>query len=170
MSTPGDLLAGIASGQQANQPAQPAASQNAAPASTPGDLLAKIAATPDQGSQIVPADASATAGAMADAGVSDYKPGQGAPFGHYGKGAMTSSDVTPTQAELGAGAIAGTTAAVGTAAALPAVIPATVAGAKAINTWARANPVHAYLVLQLLREALPSFRKAVGIVKGSPDE
>ncbi len=66
-----------------------------------------------------------------------------------------------------AGATIGATAA---ASALPAVLPHTVAGIKAIGTWAEANPAKAYGLFLLLKELSPTFKKAVGIVKSAPTE
>ena len=69
---------------------------------------------------------------------------------------------------LVAGATAGATA--GASALLPAVLPHTVAGIKAIGTWAEANPAKAYGLFLLLKEMVPGFKKAVGIVSHAPTE
>lgn len=54
--------------------------------------------------------------------------------------------------------------------ALPAVIPSTIAGVKAIGTWAEAHPFHAWALLQTLKEIVPGVKKAVGLVKSAPGE
>lgn len=71
---------------------------------------------------------SATAQQMQAQGVSNYKPGQGLPFGHYGMG-MTTGDVTPEQAKSGALTIGGVTL----GAAAPAIASA---GARALIPYA----------------------------------
>lgn len=93
---------------------------------------------------------SATAQEMQSQGVSNYQPGRGLPFGHYGTG-MTTGDITPTQAKGGALAIAGTAG----AAALPAAVNA---GATALlphvlrlGTWAAENPIAAKLAIEAIK-------------------
>lgn len=54
-------------------------------------------------------------------------------------------------------------------AAIPSVLAHTTAGVKAIGTWAAANPVQAYIVYNLLKELVPGAKKAMGIVKASPE-
>lgn len=77
-----------------------------------------------------------------------------------------------TAETLGGAAAAGVAgpAALAGAGSLPAVVPGTIAGLKAIGTWAEANPVHAYLLLQALKEFVPGFRKMTGIVDKSPTQ
>lgn len=53
--------------------------------------------------------------------------------------------------------------------AIPKVLPGTIEGVKALGTWAKANPLQAYLLYQLAKEWLPGAKKAIGIVKGMPD-
>jgi len=59
-------------------------------------------------------------------------------------------------------------AATGAAAALPAVLPHTIEGVKAIGSWAEAHPVQAYLLFQVMKELVPGMKKAMGIVKDVP--
>jgi hypothetical protein len=82
---------------------------------------------------------------------------------------MPAPQVTPGQAAAGlaAGAVAGGTVLAGSA--LPAVLPHTIAGVKAIGSWASANPVSAYLMFQILKEAIPGLKKAAGIISHAPD-
>jgi hypothetical protein len=47
--------------------------------------------------------------------------------------------------------------------ALPAVIPSTLGGLKAVGAWADAHPVHAVVLLQTLKEFVPGFRKMTGL-------
>jgi hypothetical protein len=56
------------------------------------------------------------------------------------------------------------------ATALPSVIPHTIAGVKAIGAWANANPIQAYLLYNLLKEMVPGAKKAIGLIKGMPEE
>jgi hypothetical protein len=53
--------------------------------------------------------------------------------------------------------------------AIPKVLPGTIEGIKALGTWAKANPLQAYLLYQLAREWLPGAKRAIGIVKGVPE-
>jgi hypothetical protein len=57
-------------------------------------------------------------------------------------------------------------------AALPEILPTamlhTVEGAKAVGTWAEANPMKAFLLLNVLKEAVPGLRKTLGFVKEAP--
>jgi len=52
---------------------------------------------------------------------------------------------------------------------IPAVLPHTIAGVKALGAWADAHPVHAYMLYNVLKELLPGAKKAIGIVKGVPE-
>jgi hypothetical protein len=54
--------------------------------------------------------------------------------------------------------------------ALPAVIPSTIEGVKAIGAWAEAHPVHAYLLYNVIKDLVPGAKKAIGLVKGAPIE
>jgi hypothetical protein len=54
--------------------------------------------------------------------------------------------------------------------ALPSVLPHTIAGAKAIGTWAQRNPLAAYAVFHIIKEAVPGAKKVLGLVKGVPEE
>lgn len=91
---------------------------------------------------------SATAQAMQQQGVQNYKPGQGLPFGHYGTGGMTTGDITPDQAKGGALTIGG----VALGAAAPSIVGA---GAKALTPavikagqWAARNPQLAKILVE----------------------
>ncbi|HKT87507.1 MAG TPA: hypothetical protein VJQ59_03675 [Candidatus Sulfotelmatobacter sp.] len=53
--------------------------------------------------------------------------------------------------------------------ALPSVMVHTIDGVKAVGTWAAKNPVQAYLLFQVLKEAIPGLKKAAGIVSHAPD-
>ena len=78
-----------------------------------------------------------------------------------GKAAGAVSNVAAT------GAMAG---GAGIDAVLPAVLPHTVAGIKAISDWATAHPVQAYMLYNVVRELLPNAKKAMGLVKAIPTE
>jgi hypothetical protein len=54
--------------------------------------------------------------------------------------------------------------------ALPSVVPATIEGVKAVGAWATAHPLHAYVLYNTLKDMLPGFKKAVGIIKAAPVE
>ncbi len=66
---------------------------------------------------------------------------------------------------VAAGTIGGTMA----GAALPSVMVHTIDGVKAVGSWAVKNPVQAYLLLQVLKEAVPGLKKAMGIVSHAPE-
>jgi hypothetical protein len=70
---------------------------------------------------------------------------------------------------IGAAGTAGGAAINEVATALPSVIPHTIAGVKAIGTWANANPIQAYLLYNVLKELVPGARKAMGVIKGVPE-
>jgi hypothetical protein len=53
--------------------------------------------------------------------------------------------------------------------ALSRVIPTTVEHVKAIGAWAHENPIHAYVIYQILKELLPGVKKAAGIIHGLPN-
>jgi hypothetical protein len=53
--------------------------------------------------------------------------------------------------------------------ALPQVIPTATAGVQAITAWAAKNPLHAYMLYQVMKELLPGAKKAIGVVKEAPD-
>ena len=55
------------------------------------------------------------------------------------------------------------------ATALPSVIPHTIAGVKAVGEWAKANPIQAYLLYNVLKELIPGAKKAMGVIKGTPE-
>jgi hypothetical protein len=88
--------------------------------------------------------------------------------------ATGSNQVTDKQAGEGvaAGAAAGGAALGGSAAvgALPAVLPHTIEGVKAITKWAEAHPVHAYALYNIMKELVPGAKKTIGLVKGAPGE
>lgn len=119
-------------------------------------------APPDAGNPaITPTPGTGVVGEqMAEEGVSDYKPGQGLPFGHYGVG-MRTGDITPSQAEHGAEAI-GTAATLGSAveihaalnAGFKALVPALTAGTVAVGEWATAHPMAAKAIYHTLRTIL----------------
>jgi hypothetical protein len=71
---------------------------------------------------------------------------------------------------MGAAGAAGGAALNEVATTLPSVIPHTIAGVKAIGTRANANPIQAYLLYNLLKEFLPGAKKAIGLIKGMPEE
>lgn len=52
--------------------------------------------------------------------------------------------------------------------ALSRVLPTTIEHVKAIGAWAHENPIHAYLMFQILKELLPGVKKAAGIIHGLP--
>jgi len=53
--------------------------------------------------------------------------------------------------------------------ALSRVIPTTIEHVKAIGAWAHENPIHAYLMFQILKELLPGVKKAAGMIHGVPE-
>ena len=53
--------------------------------------------------------------------------------------------------------------------ALPAVLPHTIDGVRAIGAWASAHPVQAYILYQVIRDLIPGAKKAMGIIKGVPE-
>jgi hypothetical protein len=65
----------------------------------------------------------------------------------------------------GAGLAAG-----GIAATIPAVLPHTVEGVKAIGAWADAHPMQAYMLYNVIKELVPGAKKALGLVKGMPTD
>ncbi len=52
--------------------------------------------------------------------------------------------------------------------ALPAVLPHTIQGVKAIGLWAQRNPMQAYILFQLAKEFIPGVKKTLGIVDKAP--
>ena len=66
---------------------------------------------------------------------------------------------------VAAGTIGGTMA----GATLPSVMVHTIDGVKAVGSWAAKNPVQAYLLLQVLEEAVAELKKAMGIVSHAPE-
>ena len=53
--------------------------------------------------------------------------------------------------------------------AIPAVLPHTIEGVKAIGTWAAKNPVQAYILYNIVKEMIPGAKKAMGVIKETPD-
>ena len=53
--------------------------------------------------------------------------------------------------------------------ALPSVLMHTTEGVKALGTWASAHPIQAYMLYQVVKELVPSAKKAMGLVKGIPE-
>ena len=88
---------------------------------------------------------------------------------------MTAEDRASFEKGKAAGAVsvpavaAGTTGVSAIAEALPSVLPHTIAGVKAIGEWAKANPVQAYILYQVIRDLIPGAKKAMGIIKGVPE-
>lgn len=70
---------------------------------------------------------------------------------------------------IGAAGTAGGAAVNEVATALPSVIPHTIAGVKAVGEWAKANPIQAYLLYNVLKELIPGAKKAMGVIKGTPE-
>jgi hypothetical protein len=101
--------------------------------------------------------------------VTDYKPGSGLPFGHTGAG-ITTSDMTPTQAKAGALTTAGAAGVTGAGEIMPAVFAHTIEGAKALGAWAARNPLQAWVALEVLKEAIPGFKKATQVIHAAPGE
>lgn len=52
--------------------------------------------------------------------------------------------------------------------ALPKVIPATIAGVKAVGQWAKDNPVQAYILYHTIKDLLPFGSSAIKTIKGLP--
>jgi hypothetical protein len=166
--SPQDQLLSVSQiAQQANpqttpQPAGTAANQQTAPAS-PAKLIsvsdiAKNGVPDDTATQpaIQPHDKSAVAQGMADEGVTDYKPGQGIPFGHSGVG-MRTGDITPSQAGEGLatiGAVAGATVLPEVVAGAKALVPAATKGLGAVTAWAEAHPILARAVYEGIKGAV----------------
>lgn len=74
-------------------------------------------------------------------------------------------------AEYGIGsaaAVGGPIATMEGALALPAVLPHTIEGVKAIGQWASKNPMQAYLLYNVIKDFLPGAKKAIGLVKALP--
>jgi hypothetical protein len=71
---------------------------------------------------------------------------------------------------IGAAGAAGGAAVNEVAAAVPSVIPHTIEGVKALGAWAQANPVQAYVLYQVIRDLIPGAKKAMGLIKGMPEE
>jgi|ERR1022692_194137 hypothetical protein len=73
---------------------------------------------------------------------------------------------------IAAAPIAGAAGAAGleSPAILPAVLPHTIEGIKAISAWATAHPVQAYMLYNVVKELIPSAKKAMGLVKNIPTE
>jgi hypothetical protein len=71
-----------------------------------------------------------------------------------------------------AGAATGAVALGGVAAAeaIPSVLPHTIEGVKAIGAWAKANPLQAWALFQVMKEMLPGAKKALGFIKAMPEE
>lgn len=53
--------------------------------------------------------------------------------------------------------------------AVPAVLTHTIEGVKAIGAWAAKNPVQAYLLYNVMKDLIPSAKKAIGVIKGVPE-
>jgi hypothetical protein len=62
-----------------------------------------------------------------------------------------------------------TTGASAVAEVLPSVLPHTIEGVKAIGSWAKANPIQAYILYQVIRDLIPGAKKAMGLIRGVPD-
>lgn len=62
-----------------------------------------------------------------------------------------------------------TTGATAIAEVLPSVLPHTIEGVKAIGSWAKANPIQAYILYQVIRDLVPGAKKAMGLIRGVPD-
>jgi hypothetical protein len=77
--------------------------------------------------------------------------------------------VLATAPILGAAGTASGAAVNEVATALPSVIPHTIAGVKAVGEWAKANPIQAYLLYNVLKELIPGAKKAMGVIKGVPE-
>ena len=78
-------------------------------------------------------------------------------------------DFAKNTAEYGLGSAALVGGGAAMAEAIPAVLPTTIAGVRAIGEWADKHPMHAYMLYQVIREFLPGAKKAIGIVKGAPE-
>jgi len=51
---------------------------------------------------------------------------------------------------------------------LSGLVTGTTERVKALGSWAKDNPLHAYLLYQVLKDMVPGMKKAMGIVKESP--
>lgn len=71
---------------------------------------------------------------------------------------------------IGAGGAAALAAPGEIAAGLKALLPVGIAGAKALAGWAEKNPMKAYMLYQLAKEAIPGVKKTAEFVKHSPTE
>lgn len=164
MSTPTvdyDALAKQAETETAT-PAQPAnratapTAQQTATTSANYDALAKQAENEIQQSQTRQSMVAGLTGMptpnMSDADKATFE---------KGKAAGAVSNVAATSAMAGGAGID---------AVLPAVLPHTVAGIKAISDWATAHPVQAYMLYNVVRELLPNAKKAIGLVKAVPTD
>jgi hypothetical protein len=110
-----------------------------------------------------------SAGALAPQPVPSSK-GAGAKQGDEGgyEGSLASGDQGKANAMSVAGA--GAAAGIATGEAIPAVLPHTIEGVKAITKWAEAHPVHAYALFNIMKELVPGAKKTIGLVKGAPGE
>ena len=79
--------------------------------------------------------------------------------------AATVLAAAPAIGAAGAGALAAAAPAENP---LPSVMANTISGVKAIGAWAQANPLHAYIVFNLLKELVPGAKKAMGLIKEAP--
>jgi len=68
---------------------------------------------------------------------------------------------------VGVGAAPAVTGAISEA--LPAVLPHTIAGVKAIGAWADAHPAQAIMLMTVLKELVPGAKKALGLVRSIPE-
>lgn len=84
------------------------------------------------------------------------------------EGSMASGDQGKANATSIVGA--GTGVALTAGAALPAVIPHTIEGVKALTAWAAKNPVAAFAAYNIIKELIPGAKKAIGLVKAAPGE
>lgn len=88
---------------------------------------------------------------------------------------MTSEDRASFERGKAAGAVSvpvvagATTGASAVAEALPSVLPHTIEGVKALGAWAKANPIQAYILYQVIRDLVPGAKKAMGLIRGVPD-
>ena len=53
--------------------------------------------------------------------------------------------------------------------AVPNVLPHTIDGVKAIGTWAKANPMSAYILYNVIKDLIPGAKRAIGLVKAALD-
>src|SRR6185312_3849079 len=73
----------------------------------------------------------------------------------------------PAIGATGAAALAVPTTELGEA--LPNVLTHTIDGVKAIGTWASKNPIQAYVLYNVMKDLLPSVKKATGLIKNMPE-